>query len=99
MKTKDFIIILLYNISMVAIFAALAMTFNHWWIVLFSILFLSFPSTIHRHYRICDDCGAYSDPANSVEEAITKAKASGWIHYHVTNTDYCPTCAKKHNKE
>lgn len=99
MKTKEFIMILLYDILIVAIFAALAVTFNHWWIVLFGILFMSFPTTIRRHYRLCDQCGARSEPADSPEAAITKAKAAGWIHYDGANTDYCPKCAKQHSKE
>lgn len=98
MKTKEFIMILLYDILIVAIFAALAVAFNHWWIVLFGILFMSFPTTIRRHYRLCDQCGARSEPADSTEAAIIKAKAAGWLHYDGTNTDYCPKCAKQRNK-
>lgn len=97
MKTKEFIVILLYNISIVAIFAALAMTFNHWWIVLFSILFMSFPTTLLIPRRKCDGCGKYSEYASSTEEAIAKAKAAGWLHIPEGDLDYCPECRKKFN--
>ena len=94
MKTRDFVIILLYNLSALAICAALAMTFNHWWIILFSILFMSFPTVIGRHYRICDRCGKRSEAAETSEEAIRLAEKAGWVHYDAGNIDYCPECRK-----
>lgn len=95
MKFKDVFIVFVYNIIVAAIWAWLAVFFNAWWIALFGILFISIPSTIHRHYRVCDGCGAKSAPADSAEEAIRVAEKAGWVHYDEGNRDYCPYCKNK----
>ena len=97
MKTKDFIVIMLYNLVVLVICSALAVLFNHWWIFLFSILFMSFPKFLHRHYRICDHCGKRSEAAETSEEALRLAVKAGWAHYDDGNRDYCPECRKINN--
>ena len=80
------------NMLFVSCFTILAAAFDRWWIALFAILFLSFPKTIHRYYRVCDGCGKRSPYANTYNEALEKAKANGWVHYVDGNKDYCPGC-------
>jgi hypothetical protein len=92
MKFKDYTSILIYNILALVVWAALAYLFGHWWIALFSILFLCFPKTIKKHYRICDKCGKRSAPADTAEEAIRLAENAGWFHFATMNQDYCPDC-------
>jgi len=36
-------IVVIANMFIIAVFALLAVQFNHWWIVLFAALFLHFP--------------------------------------------------------
>lgn len=85
--------IMLWNIVSVTCWVALAVIFDKWWIALFALLFIGFPAQVHKYYRICDKCGAYSEPANSYNEALDKAKAAGWVHFVNGNHDYCPDCA------
>lgn len=71
----------------------LAVIFDEWWIALFSAFFISdLKYHIARHYRVCDKCGRHSEYAESSEEALKKAKESGWIHYDGMDKDYCPDC-------
>ena len=93
MNNKSIIAIVVYNTLSLAMWIGLAMYFNHWWIALFSILFLTYPTAIHKHYRTCDGCGKKSKYADSEEEALQKAKADGWTHIVSNNTDYCPECS------
>ena len=97
MNIKIILTTFFYNILVLGIFSALAFGFNHWWIVLFSILFISFPTTLLIRRRKCDGCGKYSEHASSAEEAIAKAKAAGWLHIPEGDLDYCPECRKKFN--
>lgn len=92
MNYKDVIIVSFCNVIKVAIFAVLAFIFNRWWIVLFSLLFMSSLVTSPRHYRICDNCGKHSEGAESVTEAVKKAERAGWLHIEDGNKDYCPEC-------
>ena len=71
---------------------ALAVVFNKWWIALFSILFMSGLQTKYKSYIVCDKCGKHSLYANSYNEALDKAKESGWVHDVENNKDYCPDC-------
>lgn len=80
------------NLISISCWTILALIFNRWWIALFAILFLAFPKTVHKYYRICDGCGKHSEYANSHNEALDKAKAAGWAHYVDGNKDYCPSC-------
>ena len=95
MKIKEYLLCCIYNLTMVGIFTFLSVTFNHWWIVLFSVLFFTFPKFIHRFYRVCDKCGKHSEYAATYDEAIHKAVSSGWEHNSSNNTDYCPICKKE----
>ena len=70
----------------------MAIVFNKWWIALFALLFMTSYETVCKYYRICDKCGKHSDYANSYNEALDKAKASGWLHIAEDNKDYCPDC-------
>lgn len=98
MTTKEFIIVTIYNVIVIFIFGALAVFFNHWWILLFSILLCSFPSVVHRYYRICDKCGRKSKYASTEEEALNEAIADGWVHYPSNDADYCPNCKESLNE-
>ena len=62
MNTKEFIIVFIYDIFVLGIFGALAFVFNHWWIILFSALFITTPKYKQAHYRICDKCGKKVPP-------------------------------------
>ena len=75
---KLYIIALVYNICALAAWVILAITFDCWWIALFSILFMCFPTTLYMPRRKCDGCGKYSEPASSRSEAIAKAEKAGW---------------------
>ena len=92
MKTKDFLLATLYNMTIIICWVVLAVVFTKWWLALFAALFISWPRVVNRHYRICDKCGAYSEPAATRVEAIIKAKAAGWTHIEEGNKDYCPDC-------
>lgn len=94
MNIKIIITAFLYNIIVLGIFGALAFSFNHWWIILFSLLFMSFPTTLLVPRRKCDGCGKYSERASSTEEAIAKAEKAGWLHIPEGDLDYCPECRK-----
>ena len=85
------------NIIVLICFIVLAVVFSKWWIVLFSVLFMSYikKQNAHKYYRICDRCGKHSEYADSYNEALEKAKANGWIHYVDGNKDYCPECQMK----
>lgn len=91
-KFNNYISIFIYNLLALFIWAVLAYLFGHWWIALFSILFMCFPKTVKRHYRICDKCGKKSEPGETAEEAIQLAHKAGWLHFATTNQDYCPDC-------
>ena len=80
------------NMLYISCWTILAFVFDRWWIALFAILFLSFPATIHKYYRVCDGCGKHSESADSYNGALDKAKAAGWIHHVDGNKDYCPSC-------
>lgn len=90
-------VLFLYNIVAVISFVVLAILFNHWWIALFSLLFLTSQNTIIKRRRKCDMCGAYSEGAETIEEAIKKAEKAGWIHIAKGDKDYCPECRKELN--
>ena len=94
MNNKSIIAIILYDICALGVFLTLSILFNHWWIIFFSLLFITFPTTIQRHYRVCDSCGKKSEPMETREEAIERAIKDGWAHYD-NNTDYCPECILK----
>ena len=79
------------SIAVIA-WVALAVVFNKWWIALFSILFMSGLQTKYKCYRVCDKCGKHSPYANSYNEALDKARESGWVHDAANNKDYCPDC-------
>ena len=70
----------------------LAIVFNKWWIIFFSLLSISEVKSVQMHCRTCDKCGKRSPYANSYNEALDKAKEAGWIHVVDGNKDYCPDC-------
>ena len=85
------------NSICVICWVALAIIFHKWWIALFGALFLTSWSegVIHRYYRTCDGCGAYSEPGKDRNDALNKAKAAGWVRIVDGNKDYCPDCQKR----
>ena len=95
MKTKDFLICTIYNALVLVCFTVLAVVFKHWWIVLFSTLCFSFIKTVQKHARVCDCCGKHSEPSDTIEGAINKAKLAGWTHNEYSDKDFCPECRKE----
>lgn len=94
METKNILLLCIISNSIALIcFTVLAILFNHWWIILFALLFHSLPSV--SKYRICDKCGKISPYANTREEAINLAVKRGWVHYEDGDLDYCPDCKKE----
>ena len=94
---KIYITVIVYNICALAAWVFLAVTFDRWWIALFSILFICFPTTLRMHRRKCDGCGKYGEFASSRSEAITLAEKAGWLHIPEGDLDYCPECREKFN--
>ena len=56
-------------------FAALAIHFNHWWIVLFAAFFMSSLERKSPASRVCDGCGKtiYSLDWDAIDEKIGRA--------------------------
>ena len=86
---------LIYNILNLAIFGALALVFEKWWIILFALLFVLLPSHKIKHKRTCDMCGKSTESYDTPEEAIKQAEKCGWIHIEKTDQDFCPECIIK----
>lgn len=89
---KTIVAIAIKNSICVICWTVLAIIFNKWWIALFAALFLTSYETKKQYWRTCDGCGKHSPDADSYNEALDKAKASGWIHCVDGNKDYCPSC-------
>lgn len=81
------------NCIVLICFAALAIYFGHWWIVLFAALFMSSIESKNITRRICDGCGRtiYSTDLNDVDNA---ARRAGWIRKKNGDKweDFCPEC-------
>lgn len=92
MRNKSFLSCMIYNSIAVICWTILAILFNHWWIALFSLLFMSSVESKYKHHRVCDGCGKHSPYADSYNEALDKAKSAGWTHIAASNKDYCPQC-------
>lgn len=88
----DILFILIKNLLTIIAFIVLAIVFNHWWISLFALLFMTNYRTSAGRVRICDKCGKRSPTADSDEDAIKLAKSKGWVHFNQGNLDYCPDC-------
>lgn len=92
---------ILINIVPIICLTILAIIFNKWWIVLFSILFLFDVKHIplKKYYRICDGCGKRSPDAKDYNTALEEAKKAGWITrknwINDKFEDYCPECQVK----
>lgn len=82
------------NAIALAAFVFLAIYFNHWWIALFSILFMSTVSSKPRFHRICDGCGKSVYSYDDIDKACEK---KGWIRKKNGDIweDYCPDCQRK----
>lgn len=93
MKNLNILLTITNTISVIC-WTILAIVFKHWWIALFGLLFLSYPTLVHKYYRVCDKCGATSPYAETQEEAIKLAEKHGWKHYKTTNEDFCPKCIR-----
>ena len=87
-------ICMIENVVALICWTIIAIIFDTWWLVFFSILFMS--SVKKKHYRICDKCGKYSPLADSPDAAIIKAQNCGWIRRkNAAGTDwenFCPDC-------
>lgn len=84
------------NCVVVICFAALAMYFKHWWIVLFALLLMSSYESKGAVRRVCDGCGKtiYSTDWDAIDE---KSKQAGWVRRKNGEKweDFCPECQKK----
>lgn len=87
----------LNNISALICWTILAMYFNKWWLVFFSVLFIYSFGT--KHFRICDSCGKHSPEASDYNSAIDLAERNGWksVIENGERKDYCPECRRKLN--
>lgn len=94
----DILFILIKNLLTIIAFIVLAIVFNHWWISLFALLFMTNYKTSVGRARICDKCGKRSPSADSDEDAIKVAKLAGWVHFNQGNLDYCPDCKDSINQ-
>ena len=88
------VLVIIVNIVSIICWTILAIVFGHWWIALFGLLFMQSVKLLHRHYRVCDKCGATSPYAETREKAIEVAEKHGWKHYKTTNEDFCPVCMR-----
>lgn len=84
---------LIYNAINIICFTVLAILFHKWWIVLFAALFLLTPKSSFKQqrFRVCDNCGRWSESGKTPEEAIERAQRCGWVHLD-NDKDYCPEC-------
>lgn len=71
-------------------FTFLAIHFDKWWIVLFSVLCLSSIKTESGARRVCDGCGRAIDLDG-------EARRAGWLRRKNGDSweDYCPECQQK----
>ena len=88
-------VFLIKNVIVVICLTILAVHFDKWWIILFSLLLSVGIKT--RAYRVCDGCGRHSPFASTHREAIDKARKLGWVGYKDSKNggeweDYCPDC-------
>lgn len=83
------------NSIVVICFTALAVHFNHWWIVLFAVLLTSSLETKRFPSRICDGCGRtiYAEDMD-IDRALAQA---GWVRrkYQGKWEDLCPRCQQR----
>lgn len=88
---------LIYNAINIICFTILAILFNKWWIVLFAALFLLIPksSLTQQRFRVCDNCGRWSESGKTTEEAIERAEKCGWLYIEDGDKDFCPDCLNK----
>lgn len=87
------------NSVCISCWTGLAIIFNHWWIALFALLFMSTLETkanSNPYHFICDCCGRYSPEGNSRDEAEQRRIESGWIRRKIDDKweDVCPECQK-----
>lgn len=96
---------ILQNTVSIIAFTVLAIVFNRWWIIFFSILFLNYIKTDKKYYRICDGCGKHSPGRESYNAALDAAKDAGWNHVFgrdedgIRELDFCPSCLAERDKE
>lgn len=77
----------------------IAVVFDKWWLMLFSLLFFTSTKAEIRgnRYKVCDGCGKHGPVAETSEEAELKAVKAGWV-VNVgdnKNLDFCPECKVK----
>lgn len=70
-------------------FTFLAIHFDKWWIILFSVLCLSSLETKSGACRVCDGCGRVIDLDG-------EARRAGWLRRKNGGSweDYCPECQR-----
>lgn len=82
------------NSIVVICFTALAVHFNHWWIVLFACILTPSLETKRIPSRICDGCGKtiYAEDMD-IDSAMRKA---GWVRRKNGDKweDFCPDCQR-----
>lgn len=100
MNSKSIWAVQIKNAIIVALFVVLAIHFEHWWISLFSALFLTGIQTKPQFYYICDTCGSKSPVAVTQDEAERLRKKAGWVRKVGKNgwEDICPDCQAWNNR-
>lgn len=70
-------------------FTSLAIHFDKWWIILFSVICLSSLKTESGTRRVCDGCGRVIDLDG-------EARRAGWLRRKSGDSweDYCPECQR-----
>ena len=96
MKKNIYLACAIQNAACIICCTILAIIFQKWWMVFFSILFFSYvkePTT--TYFRVCDKCGKHSPEADTYNNALEKAKDFGWTHIKNDDKweDYCPECS------
>lgn len=87
------------NSIVVICFAALAVYFNHWWIVLFACLLTSSLETksggTDSVRFTCEDCGKVESAKK--EDLEGELRWNGWVSRKVGGKwlDHCPECQRK----
>lgn len=95
------------NIASLAFFILIAMSFNNWWIVLFSIAFQSrIPSpicvvdpTIDDHYIFCSFCGEILKVKDLEHVVHDEMYVNNWKRLPCPNgwLNVCPHCSVKYD--
>lgn len=90
MKNIEWVAWVIKNSVVMICFTTVAIFFGKWWIILFSIIWLSNMKTESSTRRICDGCGRVIDLDG-------EARRAGWVRRKNGEKweDFCPECQSK----